>query len=221
VSDFHIGIVAHASRADMAKGLSHAVRADFISIDQDSTMGCEGNHRAVQHHLLNLGATFSVVLEDDAEPVKGFRDQLSAALMSAPNTAGVLSFYLGRQRPPQHQGAIGRALQAANASGAHWLLGNRLLHGVAYAIRTDLLASLLEFRSRPLTPIDQHITIWARETLGRQSVAYSVPSLCNHRDMPTVIPRHPDGQPRPPGRVAWQTGRRNHWEPVSTPLLTS
>jgi hypothetical protein len=221
VTDFHIGIVAHARRMNLAKQLCETVRADFISIDHNSTMGCEGNHRAVQHHLLNLGATFSVVLEDDAEPVDGFREQLSAALTSAPETAGVLSFYLGRQRPPQHQGAIGRALDAANATGAHWLVGNRLLHGVAYAIRTELLASLLEFRSLRLTPIDQHITIWARETLGNQSVAYSVPSLCNHADMPTVIPRHPDGQPRPPGRVAWQTGRRNHWKPVSTPLLTS
>jgi len=217
---FHIGIVAHATRAVVAKKLNRTVRADFISID-NGLMGCEGNHWAVQHHLVNLGADFSVVLEDDAEPVDGFRDQLSAALKSAPETAAVLSFYLGRKRPPPHQGTIGRALQAAQATGAHWLLGNRLLHGVAYAIRTEHLPSLLEFTTRLPTPIDQHITVWARETLGRQSVAYTVPSLCNHADIPTVIARHPDGKPRPPGRVAWQTGRRDHWASSSVPLLTS
>ncbi len=219
MTDFHIGIVAHASRSGVAKELNRAVRADFISID-NGLMGCEGNHFAVQNHLANLGASWSVVLEDDAVPVDGFRDQLAAALASAPESATVLSFYVGRQRPPQHQGAIGRALQAANMTGAHWLLGNRLLHGVAYAIRTEQLPSLLEFTTRRPTPIDQHITVWARETFGRQSVAYTVPSLCNHADMPTVV-AHPDGQPRPPGRVAWQTGRRGNWAASSVPLLTS
>ena len=219
-ADFAIGIVAHATRAVVAKQLNKTVRADFISIDNNSLMGCEGNHWAVQNHLVNLGAEWSVVLEDDAEPVDGFRDQLSAALKSAPESASVISLYIGRQRPPQHQGAIGRALQAANATGAHWLLGNRLLHAVAYAIRTERLPSLLEFTTRRATPIDQHMTVWARETLGRRPVAYTVPSLCNHADIPTVVD-HPDGQPRPPGRVAWQTGRRDHWAASSVPLLTS
>ena len=220
-ADFAIGIVAHATRAVVAKQLNKTVRADFISIDNNSLMGCEGNHWAVQNHLVNLGAEWSVVLEDDAEPVDGFRDQVGAALKSAPETADVVSFYLGRKRPPQHQGAIGRALQAANAAGAHWLLGNRLLHAVAYAIRTERLPSLLEFTAQSATPIDQHITAWARETFGhRPVVAYTVPSLCNHSDMPTVVD-HPDGQPRPPGRVAWQTGRRDQWQPSSVPLLTS
>lgn len=203
----------------MAKALARNVGASFLSID-NGTLGVEGNHWAVQNHLANLGASWSVVLEDDAEPVDGFRDQLSAALQSAPESACVLSFYLGRQRPPQHQGAIGRAVQAAKMTGANWILGNRLLHGVAYAIRTDMLPSLLEFTTRRVTPIDQHITVWARETIGRRSVAYSAPSLCNHADMPTVV-AHPDGQPRPPGRVAWQTGCRDHWASSSVPLLTS
>lgn len=221
MTEFRIGVVAHRTRAATADKLSRRVHADFVSVDT-GMLGCEGNHLVVQRHLAGLGAAaWSVVLEDDAVvPADGFRDQLAAALAAAPaGAAGVVSLYLGRLRPPQYQVAIAASIRAATAAGAHWLLGTRLLHAVAYAIRTDLLPSLVDFRTRATVPIDQRITGWARATGA--AVAYTWPSLVDHADIPTVIARHPDGQPRPPGRVAWQVGRRDRWTPSSVPLPTS
>lgn len=201
-----VGVVAHASRAGAAKDLARRVRADFISFDSHGLLGCEGNHDAVQRHLLALGADWAVVLEDDAVPVGSFRDQLAAAISAVPAGCPVISLYVGRLRPPQFQDRIAAALDAADAAGACWLVGQSLLHGVGYAIHGDVLPDLIGFDSS--LPVDQHISRWVRRH-GR--VAYTVPSLVDHADVPTVIDRHPDGAPRPRGRVAWRVGCRDAW----------
>jgi hypothetical protein len=57
-------------------------------------------------------------------------------------------------------------------------------------------------------PIDENIGQWSR----RQGwpIAYTVPSLVDHADGPTLI-THPDGAEREPGRVAWRTGTHFTW----------
>lgn len=205
-----IGIVAHTSRAQQAKILANTVNAAFISID-NGVMGCDENHYAVQHHLAGLHTTWSVVLEDDATPVEGFTDQLHHALIMAPTP--IVSLYLGRKRPPHWQKRIGSAVLEARGLDANWIISTHLLHAVGYAIRTELLDSLLRYESTH--PVDEHITAWA-QSYGH-TIAYSTPSLVDHRDEPTIV-HHRDGAPRRPGRKAWTVGTRTHWNTTAVML---
>lgn len=208
----HIGVVAHTSRGRQARELARQVCADFVSLD-NGILGCDQNHKAVQWHLAALPGDYSVVLEDDAVPVDGFGDQLRALLEVAP--APVCSLYLGRQRPPQYQRQIADAVDRAESGDANWIMADRLFHAVGYAIRTDLLPSLLNFTTG--LPSDEHVSAWAMNRLGAGQVCYCLPSIVDHADVPTVVD-HPDGQPRPPGRTAWRVGARQVWSPSSVAL---
>jgi len=200
---FAIGVVAHTSRHQQAHTLSDTVNADYLSVD-DGTLGCEANHHDVQASLADLPTTWSVVLEDDAEPMPGFIEQLHQALPMSPSP--IVSFYLGRRRPPQWQNRILTAIGEAANTDSPWIVSTHLLHAVAYAIRTSLLPSLLAHESTH--PIDEHIGDWARR--HGNTVAYTVPSLVDHADLPTIV-KHRDGQPRRPGRRAWTVGSRESW----------
>lgn len=155
-----------------------------------------------------------MIVEDDAIPVVGFRDQLTDALTVAP--APIVSLYLGRLRPPWAQPAVLAATEAATAENADWIISTHLLHAVGYAIKTELLASLLHYPT-PL-PVDQHITRWA-QAFGH-TIAYTWPSLLDHRDDPTLFD-HPDGHPRTAGRIAWKTSPHPTWTPRSVTLRIS
>lgn len=214
---FHIGVVAHTSRTEQAIALAHNQSA-HLSLD-DGSLGATGNHLRTLEHLATLGSQYAVILEDDAQPVEGFTDQLTQALQAAPQChyddgpqpAPILSAYLGTGYPRYWQPGIGKAIQKADALGAPWILSEHLLHAVAYAIRTDLIPDLLAHRQQ--LPIDDMITDWAR-TNGHQ-VAYTYPSLADHQDGPTVITaraerRHP--------RRAHHCGTRTTWTGPTTTL---
>ncbi len=202
-----IGVVAHVSRIQSATRLADTVGA-HLAVD-DGTLGCEGNHKTVLAHLATLDSEWSVVLEDDAQPVDGFTDQLPMVLNAAPTN--LVSLYLGRQRPPQFQSRIASAVTQADTVGAHWLTSRHLMHAVAYAIRTTHIPNLLACHTT--WPIDQHITRW----LTGRRMAYCWPSIVNHLDGPTIA-HHPDGHPRIPGRTAWRTGTRNTWHNTTVKL---
>lgn len=201
---FSIGIVAHTARAEEAHTLFTSVGASFLSMD-NGRRGCDLNHDHVHRWLASQPTDWAVILEDDAIPVTGFRAQLGQCLAHAPSP--LVGLYLGRCRPPQYQSVIGAAVSAAEAVGADWVLSDRMYHGVGYAVRTDLLASLVDFRIG--LPVDERISEWASSAGLR--VAYCSPSLVDHADWPTVIPRHNDGQPRTSGRVAWNAGPHLEW----------
>lgn len=198
-----IGIVAHTSRACQAKCLAQLVKANLVSMD-NGLMGCDDNHETILHHLASLPTTWTVVLEDDAVPVDGFRDQLHHALVMAPSP--IVSLYLGRKRPPHWQKRVAASLMEARATEASWIMSSHLLHAVGYAIKTELLPSLLSHTTT--MPVDQHIGDWAR-SYGHL-VSYTTPSLIDHEDGPTIV-NHPDGDTRRPGRKAWAVGTREHW----------
>lgn len=129
-----------------------------------------------------LGHEWAVILEDDGLPVKGFREQAGLALAAAPDP--VVSFYLGRRRPPQFQVPIANALHRADEADACWIRWVEGLHGVASAMRTDLVDGFLARRD-PQLPIDQAMGRWACGE-GLQ-ISYSTPSLVDHADAPTLV----------------------------------
>ena len=203
-----IGVVTHTSRLDHASALADVVGASVVNVDNGS-LGCDRNHRRVWQWLFQRADEWAIVLEDDAVPVPNFRTQLAQALKHAPTP--LVSLYLGRMRPPWAQDHILTAV--ANAGDADWIVSNHMLHAVGYAVRVDLLPSLM---SQPLnTPVDQHISAWAQtESID---ISYPWPSLIDHADLPTIVD-HPDGQPRPPGRVAWKTAAHPTWSQRSVTM---
>jgi hypothetical protein len=204
------GVVAHTTRSTQAHVLASTVKADFISVD-DGTLGCNANHALVQETLSVMPSTWSLILEDDAVPVDCFLTQLGEALIVAPSP--IVSLYLGRLRPPHYQKRIGAAIAEAHHEEAHWIVSTHLFHAVGYAIKTSLLPSLLKHASD--RPSDEHITDWAQRY--GHTVAYTVPSLVDHADQPTVV-NHPDGDARRPGRRAWSVGSRQRWASTCVPL---
>ena len=195
-----IGVVGHHQRAPQAQRLADTVAAAHIAID-DGTLGAGPNHQrvwdwlAAHHH----DTPWCLVLEDDAVPVAGFTHQLIHALAAAPS--GVVSLYLGAGYPRHWQPRIQTALH----TDAHWLLAEHLFHAVAVAVRTELLPVRLDTRH----PADEAISRWARA--HRHRVSYTLPSLVDHADGPTLIPHHHDRTPRHRPRRAWRTGTRDHW----------
>jgi len=146
---------------------------------------------------------WSIVLEDDAIIGEHFQEQARKALEHAP--APIVSFYLGTSRPPQYQARIKTAL----AQNPTWIIADQLLHHVAVAIRTDLIPDMLNHVAGREGPADYRIGEWAQDCGHR--IAYTVPSLVDHADGPTLI-NHFDGEPRTERRVAWVVGERDSWQ---------
>lgn len=214
---YNIGVVGHEARTVQAKNLTTDVDAAFLSLD-DGELGCDGNHRLVWQHLAEKHtADYVVVLEDDALPVDGFREQLNQVLAITPEP--IVSFYLGRLRPPQYQQVIESAVTRADRRGAHFITTPHVLHSVGLAVRADLVPDMLTTIDNDVpvgTPIDEAISAW----IGRRRYrcAYTWPSLVDHADGETLIV-HRDGVTRPKGRVAWRCGTRTTWENQSVELI--
>lgn len=197
-----IAVVSDVRRGDMGERLVNQVGADYLSIDQFGE-GCTWNHSRAWRMLAGLSEPdqWALVLEDDAEPVPGFREQLQLALAAAP--APIVSLYLGMGYIEDR--SIGINLTRADMLGAHWVVTRgRILHAVALAVRGDLLPELVDNLPRSNTPIDRSLSMWARRE-GHQ-VAYSWPSLVEHNDGPSLVTRY-----RRAARRAWRTGVRDAW----------
>lgn len=225
MSIFSIGIVAHYSRWDRAGKLADHLDAEVVAVDYDGKVGAGRNHEHCYDWLAQADTPWAVLLEDDAVPVKGFRDQLSQVLRNAPDT-GLLSLYLGRFRPPHWQSSIARVI----ATDAHFLMGTELLHHVGVVIRTPLIPAMLAFiradrqYQTGKLPIDEAIGRWARAASVR--VAYTHPSIVNHDTrLDTVIAKHVSQhktesghRPRTELRQAWAFGSRQDWQPTTAAI---
>lgn len=199
-----IGIVAHVDRREMAEQLAATTAAQVFY--DDGTLGCKANHqRAWQHHADNPSGDWAVVLEDDAQPVTGFLDQLHCVLDVAPTP--IVSLYLGTGRPLANwQHAIKQTIEQIRHTRAAWITSTHLLHCVGVAIHTDLLPSLVEWLPQIPLPIDEAITIWANHTMDcAQPIGYTWPSIVNHADTPSLV------RPRSTARRAWRATTRQAW----------
>lgn len=213
-----IGIVAHHSRHERADRMAELLDAELVAVDEGG-VGAGKNHENCYEWLAESSAPWVVLLEDDAMPVKDFRNQLMQVLQAAPKT-GLLSLYLGRARPPHWQLSIAQVISRDE----HFLMASELLHHVAVAIRTDLIPAMLDhIRSdqdyrRGELPIDEAIGRWARSR--KMPIGYCHPSIVDHNHrLGTVIRQHvsqhkaDDGHRRAAEeRKAWAFGVRPRWE---------
>lgn len=236
VTHHAVGIVGHTDRMDEAWVLAEEVEAKHVAIDT-GRLGAGRNHLRVWRGLYGLfpDSTWLCVLEDDAVPVEDFRHQLRLALDVAP--APVVSLYLGRHRPGHWQPSIAKAFGMIN-SDLHddvpdpcWFTGMGVLHCVGIAIKTSLVASMVDYVGWHLrtTPVDEAMSRWA--TRLRIDVAHSMPSLVNHNNtLPTLITNRvsflygEDSDSRDNDiRLAWRAGTREQWNSsalvVPTPVI--
>lgn len=205
MTSIRIAIVAHTSRRVAAAELTQRVNGQTFM--DDGTLSCEGNHRrAWDWHTAQQAVNpvdWAVTLEDDAQPVDGFRDQLAAALTVAP--APIVSLYLGTDDRQFWQSRIRHTLNNATPS-TSWLLSSTLLHAVAVAIRTDVLP----LQIGGSLAVDVAVGNWAKR--HNHLIAYSVPSLCEHADNePVVTQRYGPTPQRLTARRAHITGTRARW----------
>lgn len=197
-----IAVVSDPRRGKMGEQLVDRVAADYHSIDQFQ-QGCTWNHSRAWRMLEGLSdpGQWGVVLEDDAEPVPGFREQLALALAAAP--APIVSLYLGRGYIEDR--SIGGTLNRADTFGANWVVTQgRILHAVALAVHSDLLPALVKNLPNNGAAIDRSLSMWARRE--GHKVAYAWPSLVEHADGASLVTRYKRTE-----RRAWRTGTRDAW----------
>ena len=205
-----IGIVAHSARAERAHALMESVGAAYLGMD-NGTHGCEANHMRTWRWLAEHDTSgWCVVLEDDAVPIPSFTGEMNQALKHSPHP--IVSLYRGHNvNNPAAETAGLRATRKANEGNACWVTTHVLLHAVAVAIRTEVLPAVLDHIDtiHNRLPIDESISHWAIRT--KTLIAYTHGSLVDHADTPSVIIKHRDKLPRPPGRVAYQLGAPTTW----------
>jgi hypothetical protein len=200
--------VAHTARSTQAHNLALATGAAFICED-DGSLGCASNHTKAWWQLALVDTEWVLLLEDDAIPVDDFRTQLEQALAVAPSP--VVSLYLGTSRPKHWQLFVTQAVQCANQADASWITATHLLHCVGVVVRTELAPLMADWCTHLDQPLDDH-------PVGDHMVAYTWPSLVDHRDdTPVVI--HPDGQPRDKPRKAHHAGTSDTWTSTSVAII--
>ena len=225
-----LAIVAHPDRKEHVTILEEQLNPEVILWD-DQGLGCEKNHMRAWEWLSGSGSDWSICIEDDAVPCQNFTQQLEMALRASPSP--VVGLYLGRGRPLTVDGFDWpNRIAAGITRDVCWLTASGMANCVGVAIRTELLPAML--RAVPFLikyrPIDQAIGIWALSQ--GIDVAYTRPSLVDHRGLPTVISVEdrvdgqerdgltqtgytPEGKLLPELRKAWlfemQPSRRN-WD---------
>lgn len=206
---FSVAVMAHPAREEAAERLARQVGAR-VTWDRHRDEWETGSRALAAYDPFG---THHIVLQDDALPVPDFRRHAAAAIAQHPDS--LISFYLGRSRPPHVQRHIIRATLAADEQGAAWISDDRLLHGVALALPITDIDPMLEWCRTPNLPYDDRIGAWYRAQ--RRKVMYTWPSLVDHADTKTLVHHH-DGQPRDQPRVAWRTGTADTWATVVIPL---
>ncbi len=198
-----IGIVGHVDRDPHT--LADQVAADHVSVD-DGTLGSGRNHLRLLEMMRAASSAWTVVLEDDAMPVDGFRDQLQMALAVAPSD--VVGLYVGGPPiyPPCRRSSVCGALRRADEADAHWITADVLLHAVGYAIRADRLPAIVaDVRGDHW---DAALSAWT--AASGITVAHCHPSLVDHADGEPVITKRVGTSARGPRR-AWRVGTRTTW----------
>lgn len=194
---YQITVVGDVRRKTQAYDLAASLDADLVLDTQASGLTANGQRAWTAAAMTN--AEWTVVVEDDAIPCTDFNTHLTTALENAP--CDVVSLYCGTSYPLQAQDVYRQAITLANQHGDHYLTLPNLWHTVGVAIRTHLVRHMIEHIADTTLPLDEAITTWMHTT--NRPVAYTWPSLVDHRDDTTII-NHPDGLGRTMPRRAWR-----------------
>jgi hypothetical protein len=191
-------VVAHHSREKQALELCCALGAELFM--DGGNGGALANHRrAIQWAAKQRERV--VILEDDAQPVIGFKFKVDEWLECYPHN--LISFYLGTGRPPQFQPLINESISLADISGSSVIYLPQLLHGVCYSIPQSWITHIAAQLPERGVAADYAIGDAWRRVTGGVGVVYPIRSLVDHEDGQSVE-RHPDGQPRTERRKAWR-----------------
>lgn len=191
-AQINFAIVAHHSRLEAVMNLKRVLNAHALIDYEDG--GANANHRRAIEWASQQDCRV-VIMEDDAMPVNGFIDKVSAWLNRFPDD--LLSFYLGTGRPPQYQREIAGMLVDADRTRADYVVMSRLIHGVCYSLPQHKIPQMLDRWDKTLA------ADYAVGDAYGGRVIYPCYSLVDHADLHTVE-RHPDNEPRTERRRAWR-----------------
>jgi hypothetical protein len=132
-------VIGHHKRREQAEALAESLGAHLL-MDEDNYGANAGHHRAIEWAAEQSERV--IVMEDDAQPVAGFRALAQSWLERFPEL--LCSFYLGTGRPPQYQSKIAEKLIAADKTHADYITLPRLIHGVCYSVPQAHLPAVLK-----------------------------------------------------------------------------
>lgn len=194
-----MAVVGHPARRAAAVALADEIDATLVM--DEAGEGEWPTHERAWRILAETDASWGVVVQDDAQPIPGFRRHLDAVLRAAPQRT-CIGLYVGQRRPSHVQSAVGAAIEQADQCGAGWLRASSLCWGVGVALPREQIAAVID---RPCErPYDERIGAAYWSLLGLP-VLYTWPSLVDHADWPTLV-EHPDGAQRSQPRCAHRVG---------------
>ena len=175
-----IAVCGHVARREWALELSRSLSAP-VALD-DGSLGSLPNHDRAWSLAADQGHAWSLVLEDDAVLATDFVARATQALEAVP-AIGAVSFYLGggQPRPNTAREAVHRAVRL----GASWVRSPSAYWGVALALPTQHVHPMLQHVQRSALPYDTRFGTYL--CAYRMPCFYTVPSLVDHRDAPSLI----------------------------------
>lgn len=195
-----IAVCGHTRRRVQALQLSKRLNAGLV-LDNGS-LGSNVNHDRAWRFAAEGRGKWALVVEDDAVPVEDFGAHAAQMLMRVPGD-GIVSFYMGTSYPIHVQTKYRKAVRLAEKEQAGWIKGDAVNHGVAIAIRTEVVPDMLDYVQDIDKPYDERLSVWARAR--GLPCWYTFPSLVDHEDSDPVLPAS-KWQPRDKARRAWRTG---------------
>lgn len=194
INNLVVVIIAHFARQERANTLRDTLAAEGVTsviLTDDVGRGALWGHKNALRFAVKYPTARFVFMEDDAQPVTGFKDKALAWINRYPKD--LISFYLGTSRPPIFQPHIGKAI----TDGDEMIRFGTLIHGVCYTMPNHTLAHIA-YKLKPNLPAD-----FAIGEAYRGNVIYPIKSLVDHADDTPVEFNRRDNDPRTEQRKAW------------------
>jgi hypothetical protein len=184
-----VSVMAHPDRLFRVSALRESLGIGPLSVAWDEegppTRDPERIWRTARAawRLHDPAADWHLLLQDDALPVPGLAGMLPGMLAHVPPGA-VVSLYLGTGRPvPGIWHELGRR---ADEAGAAWIVGPRVMWGVALAVPTSLIPDMIRWGDTQRgIPDDMRVGRWAARR--KLEAWFPWPSLVNHPEGDSLI----------------------------------
>lgn len=190
-----VSIMAHPDRALHVAALRHALGSEVpVAWDDEgpATRDPERVWRTARKawELHDPTADWHLLLQDDAIPAPDLLVAVTRSLRHVPERA-VVSLYIGTGRPLP---IVWKRLGAkADEAGASWIVGPRSMWGVALALPTAVIPSMIAWADKQRgIPDDMRVGRWAQRQ--RFETWFPWPSLVNHPDGASLLGHGPGRQ---------------------------